>query len=79
MKIVDVYVGGNGIVYTQEEVNNGQPKIYLDFYSCPECESKIDLVKWNKTKRPCLRCKEKQEIDEFREQILWDRFKWQET
>ena len=73
-KIVDVTVGEYGVTYTKEDilVKKKNKETDLDFYMCPECGSDINLVKWNKRKRPCPKCDGKMEKDVYGVTMLWD-------
>ena len=73
-KIVDVTVGEYGVTYTKEDVitKKKNKETDLDFYVCPECNSDINLMKWNKTKRPCPKCDGKMEKDVYGVTMLWD-------
>ena len=75
-EIVDVAVGVHGKKYTKGEVHKQQlgagTDMDDDFYTCPECGSDQQLVKWNKKRKPCPRCDGKMKIDPEGEMILWD-------
>jgi len=70
-EVVDVCVGEYGQTYTQEEILlKHKSEKELDFFMCPECGSDKNLVKWNKSKRPCPKCDGKMEKDDI--VALWD-------
>ena len=73
-EIVDVCVGESGETYSKEEVllKKSKSETDLDFYICPKCGSDKNLVKWNKSKRPCPKCDGKMEKDTNGEIIMWD-------
>ena len=72
--IVVVCVGEEGETYKRRDVlfKRMKTKHKLDFFSCPICSSKTDLVKWKTRLRPCPKCDGKMEFDSEGEQILWD-------
>jgi len=56
-EIVDVCVGEYGETYNKEDLPAKKMSGFdLDFYKCPICHSDKNLVRWNKTKRPCPKC-----------------------
>ena len=73
-KIVDVLVGQHGMTYRKSDILNRKKEkvLGLQFYTCPECGSKTDMVKWKTRLRPCPRCDGKMEVDPEGVEILWD-------
>ena len=73
-KIVDVTVGEYRVSSAKEDilVKKKNNETDLDFYVCPECNSDINLMKWNNTKRPCPNCEGKMEKDVNGLTMLWD-------
>jgi peptide subunit release factor 1 (eRF1) len=71
--IVDVCVGEYGQTYSKEEAILKKEKSTFDlgFYNCPDCGSAVDLVKWNKWKRPCPKCDGKMEKNAKSEVMCW--------
>jgi Zn finger protein HypA/HybF involved in hydrogenase expression len=51
-ELVDVAVGEYGQVVAIGTTIEG-----LELYSCPNCDSRNELVKWQFRKRPCPKCK----------------------
>ncbi|HPF03397.1 MAG TPA: hypothetical protein P5180_04690 [Bacteroidales bacterium] len=73
-KIVDVCIGEYGKTYPRKEVLTKEirSEAGLDLYVCPSCGSEKNLVKWNKSKRPCPQCGEKMQADKSGLTVLWD-------
>jgi Zn finger protein HypA/HybF involved in hydrogenase expression len=73
-KIVDVTFGEYGKTYNIGEVlqKKNNSKTDLNFYTCPDCGSETNLIKWSDIKRPCPRCDGIMEMDYFGETLLWD-------
>ena len=74
-EIVDVLVGLHGETFLKEKIHLLKLQDdFLDeseFYSCPEC-GLVDIIEWDKKKKPCPKCGGKMKIDKNGEIILWD-------
>lgn len=73
-KIVDVTVGVYGETFLNEEISLKKlnKKYDIEFYTCPECGSKTDLIEWDIRKKPCPKCDGKMRKDKEESEILWD-------
>jgi hypothetical protein len=73
-EIVDVLVGEFGQTFRPDiDTESGMQKATdSEFFKCPECGSKDDLVIWHTDSRPCPKCDGQMVLDEDGETIMWD-------
>jgi ribosomal protein L37AE/L43A len=72
--IVDVCVGEFGNIYTMGESfqKKRNSETDLSFYTCPNCDSETNLIKWSDWERPCPNCDGQMEMDYFGKTLSWD-------